>query len=135
MDHNLIGSHVNVLGTGESQRNHTCKYHKDVPYGSQLRVGSFVCFHKTRFAWHDRKDKDVLEVFVVKQGIQRCKVGYLPKHLVARANRSNGLCTRVVKIYSRDPVTCDNVAKRQKFHRNVGCCLEMILGMRDMVAM
>jgi hypothetical protein len=58
MDHNLIGSHVDAVGTGESQQNHTCKYHKDVPCGSQLCVGSFVCFRKTRFSWCDGKDED-----------------------------------------------------------------------------
>ncbi len=43
----------------------------DVTCGSQLRVGSFVCFCKTRFAWRDGKDEDVLEVFVIKNGVFR----------------------------------------------------------------
>ena len=29
-----------------------------------------------------------------------CKVGYLPKHLAARAHAYDGLCARVVEIYS-----------------------------------
>ncbi len=62
-------------------------------------------------------------------GIQGCKVGYLPKHLAARANSYDGLCARITEIYSGNRVTCDNVPKRQKFHRNVGCCLVVILGM------
>ena len=91
------------MGTGEKQRNRTCKLHKEVPCGSQLRVGTSVCFCKNQFAWRDEKDEDVLEVFVIKNGIQGCKVRYLPKHLAARADRFDGLCTRIVEIYSGDP--------------------------------
>ncbi len=99
------------MGTGEKQRNRTCKLHKEVPCGSQLRVGTSVCFCKNQFAWRDEKDEDVLEVFVIKNGIQGCKVGYLPKHLAARADRYDGLFIRIVEIYSGDCATCDNVAK------------------------
>ena len=50
-------------------------------------------------------------------------------------DRYDGLCARIVKIYSSDCITCDNVAKRQKFHCNIGSCLMVILGMRGMFAM
>ena len=123
------------MGTGEKQRNRMCKLHKEVPCGSQLRVGKFVCFRKNQFAWRDGKDKDVLEVFVIKNGIQGCKVGYMPKHLAARADRYDILCAHIVKIYSGNCAACDNDAKRQKFHCNIGCCLAVILGMQDMFAM
>jgi hypothetical protein len=128
LDHNLIGSQVEVVGTGEKQRNRTCKLHKGVPCGSQLHVGMFVCFRKNWFAWRNEKDEDVLEVFVVKNGIQGCKVGYLPKHLAAWVDHYDGLCARIVEIYSSNCTTCDNVAKRQKYHHNIGCCLAVIIG-------
>ena len=85
LDHNLIGSQVEVVGTGEKQCNCRCKLHIELPCGSQLCMGSFVCFCKNRFAWFNGKDEDVLEVFVLKNGMLECKVGYLPKHLAARA--------------------------------------------------
>ena len=87
----MIGSQVKVMGTREKQRNRTCKNHnKEVPCRSHLCVGSFVCFCKNRFAWQNAKDEDVLEVFLLEKGIQGCKVGYLTKHLAARANRYDG---------------------------------------------
>ena len=103
--HNLIGSQVKAVGTGEKQCNRTCKLHKEVPCGSQLCVGKFVCFHKNWFAWHGGKDEDMLEVFVIKNGIQGCKVGYLSKHLAAQADCSNGLWAHIGKIYSIDCAT------------------------------
>ncbi len=44
MDHNLIGSLVDVVGTSESQWNHTCKYHNNVNCGSQLLCGEIFVF-------------------------------------------------------------------------------------------
>ena len=57
---------------------------------------------------------------------------YLPKHLAARADRYNGLCARIVKIYSSDRTHCASVAKRQKYH--CGYCVATIEGMHDMFA-
>ena len=48
MDHNIVGSHVEVVGIGESQRVQSCKKHHVCR--SQLHEGSYVCFCKTRFA-------------------------------------------------------------------------------------
>ena len=52
-------------------------------------------------------------------GIMGCKVGYLPKHLAARADCYDGLCARIVEIYSSNRTHCASVAKRQKYHRGV----------------
>ena len=57
---------------------------------------------------------------MVKNGIQECKVGYLPKYLAAGANRYNGHSAHIVKIYSGDHATCDNVAKRMLLGGNFG---------------
>ena len=94
------GSHVEVVGIGELQRGRSCNKHNIC--GSQLCEGSYVCFHKTRFAWRGGDEEDVLEVFYLDSRIMGCKVGYLPKHLAARADRYEGLCARIVKIYSSD---------------------------------
>jgi hypothetical protein len=130
MDRNIVGSHVDIVGIGESQRGRSCNKHHVC--GSQLREGSYVCFRKTRFAWRGGDEEDVLEVFHLDSGIMGCKVGYLPKHLAARADRYDGLCARIVEIYSSDRNRCASVAKRQKYHRGVGCCVAAIEGMRDM---
>jgi hypothetical protein len=77
MDRNIVGSHVEVVGIGESQRGRSCNKHHVC--GSQLREGSYVCFRKTQFAWRGGDKEDVLEVFHLDSGIMGCKEGYLPK--------------------------------------------------------
>ena len=98
----------------------------------QLHKGSYVCFRKMKFAWRGGDEEDVLEVFHLDSRIMGCKVGYLPKHLAARADRNDGLCVRIVEIYSSNETRCASTAKRQKYHRGVGCCVTSIEGMRDM---
>jgi hypothetical protein len=121
MDRNIIGSHVEVVGTCESQRGRSCNKHHIC--GSLLHEGSYVCFCKTWFAWRGGDEEDVLEVFHLESGIMGCKVGYLPKHLAARADRYDGLCVRILEIYSSDRTRCASVAKRQKYHCGVECCV------------
>lgn len=133
LDPNLIGSAVEVVGTTESQRGRSCDDHGCCGT-ALLRVGSHVCFRKTRFAWRDGEEEDVLEVYYLKDGLRTCKVGYLAKHLAFRADRYDGLCARIVEMYSSDRAVCDCVAKRQKHHRNFGCCVAVVLGMKDMFA-
>ena len=80
--HNLIGSQVEVVGTGEKQRNRTCKLHKQVPCGSQLCVGTFVCFRKNQFAWRNEKDDDCwkfLSSIMVFRGV---RLGICPSILL-----------------------------------------------------
>ena len=76
-----------------------------------------------------------MEVFHVKEGRKMCKVSYLVKHLAFRADRYDGLCARITEVYSGDRIVCDNAAKRLKFHRNIGCCVAVIIGMKDMFAL
>ncbi len=101
VDPNIVGSDVEVVGTGESQHGRWCGEHY-VCGTALVRVGSYVCFGKARFAWHDGKEEDVVEVFHVREGNKTCKVGYLAKHLAFRADRYDGLCARITEVYSGD---------------------------------
>ena len=134
VDPNIVGSNVEVVGTGESQRGRSCGEH-NVCGTALVRVGSYVCFAKARFAWRDGKEEDVVEVFHVEEGHKMCNVGYLAKHFTFRADQYDGLCARIMEVYSDDQTVCDNAAKRLKFHRNIGCCVAVFIGMKDMFAL
>ena len=134
VDPNIVRSNVEVVGTGESQRGQSCGEHY-VCGTALVRVGSYVCFGKARFAWRDGKEEDVVEVFHVKEGWKTCKVGYLAKHLAFRADQYDGLCARITEVYSGDQTVCENAAKQLKFHCNFRCCIAVIIGMKDMFAL
>ena len=130
MDPNLVGSSVEIVGINESQRGRSCDDH--VICGQSLKRGSYVCFCVERFNWRGDKEEDVISVYLLKNGVRTCKVGYLPKHLAVRAHRYDGLCARVSEIYSGNILQCPSVAKRQKHHRKEGCCLATIEGLKKM---
>jgi hypothetical protein len=69
----------------------------------------------------------VLVVYVMEDCTMTCKVGFLPLHLVVRANAYDGLYARIISIHSDH---CMNVLKREKFWRNRGCCVACMLGNR-----
>ena len=98
-------------------------------------MGSYDCFGKARFAWRDGKEEDIVEVFHVEEGRKTCRGGYLAKHLAFRADRCDGLCTCLTEVYFGDRTVCDNAAKQLKFHRNIGCCVAIIIGMKKMCAL
>jgi hypothetical protein len=85
-----------------------------------------------RFAWRDGKEEDVVEDFHVKEGRKTCKVGYLTKHLAFPVDQYDGLCMHIMEVYSDNCTLCESAAKRLKFHCNIGCCVAVIIGMKDM---
>ena len=82
--------------------------------------------------WRGGDKEDVLEVFHLDSGIMGCKMGYLPKHLATQADHYGGLCACIVEIYSSNCTHYASIAKYQKYHRGVGCCMATIEGMCDM---
>ncbi len=81
-----------------------------------------------RFAWRNGKEEDVLELYFLEEGLQKCKVGYLAKHHVFRADRYDGLCVRIVEVYSGDSTECDCVGKRQNIIATSGVVLQQFSG-------
>jgi hypothetical protein len=64
-------------------------------------------------------------VYVVGDCMMMCKVGFLPHHLAVRADVYDRLYARILSVYSD---RCTNLLKREKFYRNMGCCITRILG-------
>jgi hypothetical protein len=84
---------------------------------------------KERMIYRDGGEEDkVLAVYLVGDGVIGCKVGILTQHLASRgADDYDGLHTCVIEVYLKE---CKSSTKRQKFHRNKGCCIARILGDR-----
>ncbi len=119
---------VDIVGTSANDRGCCCAHHSCC--GLQLQAGSKVCLVQEHMVYRDQgKVEDVLAVHMAPDGTTTCKVGFLPRNLAlrVRANLYNGVYARVVSIYSGSST---NVAKRQKFWRNKGCCSAHVLGDR-----
>jgi hypothetical protein len=86
--------------------------------GMQLQLGSKVHFHCERLIYCEGQEEDVLAVYVMGDCTITCTVGFLPQHLVVRANAYDGLYALIISIYSN---RCTNVLISEKFWRYRGC--------------
>jgi hypothetical protein len=116
---------ADIIGTNAKDRGRNCPFHDCCEM--QLQVGSKVCFCRERLIYCEGREEDVLAGYVLGDRTMTCKVGFLPQHLVVRANAYDGLYARIISVYSD---RCTNVLKREKFWRNRGCCIARVLGNR-----
>jgi hypothetical protein len=72
------------------------------------------------------QEETAIAAIWINNGIDRCRVGFLPGHMVAHAARYDGAVVQVTHVFSNDPTFC-NSAERRMFHKNKGCCLAEII--------
>jgi len=83
------------------------------------------------FFSHQKKKASVIFKAVnmlktVTDGIDRCRVGFLKRHMVKHAARYDGLLAQVTRVFSVDPRCCDS-AERRMHHHTRGCCFATII--------
>jgi hypothetical protein len=121
----LVNTLVVIVGTYAKDRGCNCPFHDCC--GMQLQVGSKVCFRQERLIYCEGQEEEEFAVHVMGDSTMTCKVGFLPQHLVVRADAYDGLYALIVSIYSN---CCRKVLKREKFWQNNGCCIACMLGNR-----
>jgi len=121
----LKGTMIDIVGTETDENGRSCHAHEVC--GAQLVPGSKVRIRReTYISPTTGNEEDCLVAYVVGNGVMTCKVGFLPRHLsIRRADDYDGMYARVVEVYSPRSL---NIMKRQKRHRNLGCCVAKILG-------
>jgi hypothetical protein len=72
------------------------------------------------------KEETAIAAVWVNDGIDRCRVGFLPRHMVKHAARYDGAVAQVTRVFSGDQEKCDT-AERRAFYKNHGCCLAAII--------
>ena len=70
------------------------------------------------------KEETAIAAFHVTDGIDQCRVGFLPRHFVPHAFSFDGVLAQVTEVYSP---TSESLSKRKKFHHNKGCCLATLI--------
>jgi hypothetical protein len=70
------------------------------------------------------EEESAIAVYLLSDGIDRCRVGSLPRHLLKHWKRYDGVLARIVDVYSKDSASPTN---RRKFHHNKGCCVAAII--------
>jgi hypothetical protein len=115
---------VEIVGTEASDRGRTCKEHT-VNCGKVLEEDMVVHLRKVQVVV-DGKEEMVISAIWVTDGINRCRVGFLKRHMVQHATHFNGALAQVTRVFSTDLGSCDS-AERWMYHYNWGCCLATIM--------
>ena len=72
----------------------------------------------------NQQEHSAIPAFWVSNGIDCCRVGYLPKAYVKNWKQYDGALVQVVEVYSG---VSDSPMMRQKFHRNHGLAMAVII--------
>ena len=72
----------------------------------------------------NQQEQSAIAAFWVSDGIDHCCIGYLPKVYVKNWKQYDGALVQVVEVYSGDS---DSPMKHQKFHRNHGLAVGVII--------
>ena len=90
------GVTVEIVGIAMKDRGRSCEEH-DV-CGSVLTEDSVVRFRKTQVII-DEREQTAIAVYWVSDGIDRCRVGFLPKNLVKHWEQYEGCLAQVTDIF------------------------------------
>jgi hypothetical protein len=115
------GISVEIVGIERGERGRSCEEHAIC--GSVLQEDTVVRIRHCQIVLDDGKEESALAAYWVGDGIDRCLVGFLPRHLLKHANDYDGRLAQVIDMYAGS----DSPSKRRKNARNYGCCLAVLI--------
>ena len=114
---------VEIVGIEKGDRGRSCEEH-DV-CGEVVEEDTLLRLRREQILV-DGKEETVIACYWVTNGIERCCVGFLKRHMVKHAWRFDGALVQVTKVFSTDPCHCDLV-ERKMYHHDHGCTLGTIV--------
>jgi len=119
------GITVEIVGINMGSQGHSCEQHEAC--GTILEEDSVVRFRRCQVVVNG-KETSAIAAYLVSDGIDTCRVGYLPRHLVKHSKYYDGVLAQITELYGED---CDSPMKRRKFHHNRGCCVAALISCMD----
>ena len=113
---------VDIVGTNANSQGRCCEEH-DV-CGEVLTEDTVVRFRQVQVCVQG-KEETALAVYHVSDGIDRCRVGFLPRHLVKHWRRYHGVLAQVTDVYTKED---ESKTIRRKVYHNKGFCTAAIIG-------
>jgi hypothetical protein len=101
----------------------SCEEHEI--FGEVLKEDVVVRLRKIQLMVEGKEETAITAIWVT-DGIDRCRVGFVPRHMVRHTARYDGALVQVTRVFSGDPETCDS-AERRLFFKNNGYCLASII--------
>ena len=119
--HHPSGVTVDIVGIARGDRGRSCEEHNVC--GAVLHEDSVVRLRHVQIIGATRKEESALATYWISDGIDRCRVGFLLRHLLKQCQEYDGRIAQVVDIYEGS----DSPAKKRKNVRNSGCCEAVLI--------
>ena len=114
---------VEIVGTLMGDRGRSCEEH--AVCGSVLEEDMVVRLRKVQILV-DGFEETAIACYWVTDGIDRCRVGFLMRHMVAHAARYDGALAQVTRVFSGNEDECSR-EERRMYHAKRGCCQATII--------
>jgi hypothetical protein len=121
------GITVEIVGIERGDRGRSCEEH-DV-CGTVVTEDTLLRLRKEQILV-DGQEETAIACYWVTDGIDRCRVGFLKRHMVKHSGRFDGALVQVTKVYSADPRVSDT-AERRMHLQNHGCALGAVVSAVD----
>uniref|UniRef100_A0A6U3BKK2 Uncharacterized protein n=1 Tax=Entomoneis paludosa TaxID=265537 RepID=A0A6U3BKK2_9STRA len=109
---------IHILGTQACNNGRSCEWH-DI-CGLLVEEDSLVRLKKVSIPSKGGALETAIAVYLVSEGLDTCRVGFLGRHCAPNASRYDGRLAQVTEVFSQnDP----SPIKRKKFHHNKGFCV------------
>ena len=115
------GHRIEIFGIESPTNGRSCEEH--VICGSVLQDNVVVRLRKVQVLIEE-KEETAIAAFWVSDGVDRCRVGYLPKFHVKHWKLLDGALAQIIEVYHQES---DSPTKRQKCHRNSGCAVVALI--------
>ena len=108
---------VEIVGSQMNCWDRSCKEH--VLCGDEVLKEDVIVHLRTVQLMVDRKEEKAIEVVWVTKGMDCCRVGFLPCHMVRHAARYNGALAQITRVFNRNPADCGS-KERHAYHIHHG---------------
>jgi hypothetical protein len=119
---------VEIFGMEMGDQDRSCEEHPN-NCGEVLAGNMVVHLCKVQIVV-EGQEKTAIAAYWVSDGIDCCRVGFLPCHMVKHAMRYNKALAQVIRVFSTNQ-TCSNSVECRMFHKNRGGCLAAIIAWRS----
>ena len=121
MSYHPRGDTVEIVGVNSPTNGRSCEEHCIC---GEVVIEDVVLHLRKVQVQMNQQEHSAIAAFWVSDGIDCCRVGYLPKAYVKNWKQYDGALVQVIEVYSADS---DSPTKCQKFHRNHGLAMAVII--------
>ena len=124
--HHPEGITVEIVGLEQPNNGRSCEQHSAC--GFSLEEDDVIRLRKVQVLDEHGYEESAIAAFRVSDGIDSCRVGFLPRNHVKHWKRYEGVLCQVVEIYSE---TSESASCRRKHLQNYGCCKAALISIES----